>query len=139
MRFFFDRTLPPFLSKAVIEILQGAGKAGDHSRRRYNPDPGDDVWMRELGNEGGWVVVTGDQRIFKNPAERKIWQEAGLTTFFLQGAWMHTPFLDQTWRLMRWLPRFIDIAEEIDAGTGLSVPLRWHGGKLKQLYRPRTS
>jgi hypothetical protein len=44
---------------------------------------------------------------------------------------------EQAWRLLRWLPRLVDIANIETTGTGLSVPLRWHGEKLQRVYSPR--
>lgn len=93
--------------------------------------------MGELGAEGEWVVITGDETIGRNPAERRAWQQMQLTTFFLQPAWMHTRMEEQAWRLLRWLPRLVDIANTDMMGTGLSVPLRWHGGKLQRIYAPQ--
>ena len=138
MKFFFDRTLSPHLAAAAGQILTAIGHGSDHSRKRYPADPGDKAWMQALGVEGNWIVITGDQRIFKNPAEKKVWREAKMTTYFLQGSWQNVPIEEQAWRLMRWLPDFVKHAGNHDAGTGLSVPLRWHGGRLQQLYRPAT-
>ncbi len=138
MRFYFDRTQSPFLACAVGEVLVFMGHAFEHARRRYpDRDPGDIAGMGELGAEGDWVVITGDDAIRRNPAERRAWREMRLTTFFLQPAWMHTRMEEQAWRMLRWLPRLIDIAGSEAIGTGLSVPLRWHGGKLQRVYSPR--
>ena len=56
---------------------------------RFMPDYGfahntDDIdWITRLGAEpsANWIVVTGDQRIRKNIAERKAWIQAGLKAF----------------------------------------------------------
>jgi hypothetical protein len=95
--------------------------------------------MGELGAEGDWVVITGDESIRRNPAERRVWREMRLTTFFLQPAWMNTRMEEQAWRLLRWLPRLVEIAGSEAAGTGLSVPLRWHGGALQRIFSPGRS
>ena len=137
MRFYFDRTQSPHLARAVGEILQHMGHDFDYSRRRYpDRDPGDIIWLQELGAEGDWFILTGDERIRRNPGEKAVWQTTGLTTFFLQGAWQHAVPAEQAWRLLRWLPSIIDAAATEQAGTGLSLPLRWHAGRLKRLYTP---
>jgi hypothetical protein len=109
----------------------------DLSRRRYpHRDPGDVVWMQELGKEGDWIIITGDEWITRNPGERAVWRRIGLTTYFLQGAWLAAPGEEQAWRLIRWLPRLIEIARLDRPGTGLSLPLKWHAGGLQRLYSP---
>ena len=138
MRFYFDRTQSPYLARAAGEVLTFLGHKFEHSRGRYpERDPGDIAWMGELGREGNWVVITGDDAIRRNPAERRAWREMRLTTFFLQPAWMGARMEEQAWRLLRWLPRLIDIARSETIGTGLSVPLRWHGGALQRVYSPQ--
>jgi PIN like domain len=138
VRFYFDRTQSPYLARAAGEVLSFLGHTFEHSRRRYpDRDPGDITWMGELAAEGDWVVITGDEAIRRNPAERRAWRETRLTTFFLQPAWMHTRMDEQAWRLLRWLPRLVDIAGSETIGTALSVSLRWHGGKLQRVYSPR--
>jgi hypothetical protein len=98
VRFYFDRTQSPHLARAVGEILQHMGHDFDYSRRRYpDRDPGDIIWLQELGAEGAGLFV---------PAE-------------------------QAWRLLRWLPSIIDAAATEQAGTGLSLPLRWHAGRYR--------
>ena len=137
MRFYFDRTRSPHLARSAGEILIFLGHQFGHSRGRYpDLDPGDIAWMSALGSEGEWVVVTGDDAIRRNPAERQAWREMRLTTFFLQSVWMHTRMEEQAWWLLRWLPRLITIAGSEVIGTGLSVPLRWHGGALQRVYSP---
>jgi hypothetical protein len=120
-------------------ILEQLGNHFDHARRRYTKDPGDLVWMSEIGAEGDWIVVSGDEAISRNPTERMAWINMNCTTFFLSSAWMNVRLEEQAWRLLRWLPRMIEIARSEDRGTGLSLPLRWHGGNLNRIFSPRAS
>ncbi|WP_333672882.1 hypothetical protein [Elioraea tepidiphila] len=84
MKLYFDRTQSPRLARIAAEVLAHGGHGCDWSRNRYpDRDPGDVQWMKDLAAEGGWVVVTGDERIIRNPAERAVWRASGLTTFFL--------------------------------------------------------
>ena len=93
--------------------------------------------MADLGREGDWIVISGDERIMRNPGERAVWIASRLTSFFLQDAWMRTTADEQAWRLLRWLPAIIDEAKTSKQGTGLSLPLKWHSGRLKRLYSPQ--
>lgn len=138
MRFYFDRTQSPHLARAVGEILGLLGHQFDHSRNRYpGRDPGDRVWLGDLAADGGWIIITGDERIRRNPGEKEAWRQAGLTTFFLQDAWQNTPGEEQAWRMLRWLPRIIEVAGSHHEGTGISLPLKWHAGRLPVLYTPK--
>lgn len=129
MKVYFDRTQSPRLARIAAEVLDHLGHGCDWSRNRYpGRDPGDVQWMMDLAAEGGWVAVTGDERITRNPAERAVWRASGLTTFFLLPAWMRAPFEEQAWRLIRWLPRFVELATAERMDTGLAVQWRWHGG-----------
>ena len=135
VRSYFDRTQLPHLARATGEILNFLGHDFDHSRHRYpNRDPGDIAWMQKLGAEGNWTIITGDERIRRNPGERAVWQATGLTTFFLQGTWMAAPAEEQAWRLIRGLLRLIETVESERPGTGLSLPMKWHAGRLLRLY-----
>lgn len=137
MKVYFDRTQSPRLARIASEVLAHLGHGCDWSRNRYpGRDPGDVQWMTDLAAEGGWVVVTGDERITRNPTERAVWCRSGLTTFFLLPAWMRAPFEEQAWRLIRWLPRLIELAGAERTGTGLAVLVRWHGARLKRVWSP---
>jgi hypothetical protein len=137
VKFYFDRTQSPRLARIALEVLAHEGHGCDWSRHRYpDRDPGDAAWMRDLAGEGGWTLISGDERISRNPAERAIWRASGMTTFFLQPTWMGAQLPEQAWRLLRWLPRLIEIAATERPGTGLSVPLKWHGGSLNRVWSP---
>jgi hypothetical protein len=65
---------------------------------RYMPEYGlahdtaDIDWiMRLSADSADWIVVTGDQRIRKNFAERAAWIRAGLKAFVLARAYQNTP------------------------------------------------
>jgi len=53
----------------------------------------DDVdWITRLASDQAvWIVITGDQRIRKNLAERTAWKLAGLRAFVLAPAYQKTP------------------------------------------------
>ena len=57
-----------------------------HLKDLYPPDITDIEWIRKLGEEGNWVIISGDTQISKRLHEREVWRQAGLTTFFLRKA-----------------------------------------------------
>jgi len=136
LRIYFDRTQSPYVARAAGEILTFLGHTFEHARRKYERDPGDIVWMGDLARDGDWIVVTADDSIRRNPAERQAWINMGQTPFFMQPTWMKVPCEEQAWRLLRWLPRLLSHASTERCGTGLSLPLRWQEGRLRRLYSP---
>jgi PIN like domain len=82
LRFFFDNTM----SDRLVEALRVLDRANElvHLRQRFLQDTPDAEWISTLAKETNWVVVSGDLRITRNPAERKAWRESGLVAFFLE-------------------------------------------------------
>jgi hypothetical protein len=50
---------------------------------RYPATSEDLAWMRALGDESGWVVISADRRIHRNRLEREAWRRSGLVGQFL--------------------------------------------------------
>jgi hypothetical protein len=87
-----------------------------------------------LGQEGDWIVISGDIRIWKNPHEKEAWRASGLTVFFLTSSWSKQRLWEKAWRLIRWWPRIIELATIVEAGAAYEVPLKYGAkGKLRQL------
>lgn len=79
MKFLLDNNLSPRLARGLHELSQvESAIAVVHLRERFAPDTPDIDWIRELGAEGGWYVITHDRAILKNPLERQAWQQSGL-------------------------------------------------------------
>lgn len=71
-------------------------------------------WITGLAADSAdWIVVTGDQRIRKNIAERAAWIRAGLKAFVLAPAYQKTP-VNQCASVLLWrwpeMERFIALA-----------------------------
>lgn len=131
MKLFFDNTFPPRLVHALRFLLEGEHRA-EHLRARFAPETPDDEWLRKLGSEGGWVILSSDDRIRKNPHLRAAWKQAGLTTFFLSRWSMHS-FWDIAWRFFQVWPRIVTTAQRATAGEAFHVPFgrSWHVDKLR--------
>jgi hypothetical protein len=75
----------------------------------------DDVdWITRLASDQAvWIVITGDQRIRKNIAERAAWIRAGLRGFVLAPAYQKTP-VNQCASVLLWrwpiMEKFISAA-----------------------------
>jgi PIN like domain len=126
--------MSPALAKA-IGILEGASTRHSvvHLREKFSVETKDDVWIRQLGEEGNWVIVSGDPRITKNPHNRKAWLASGLTAFFLKSGWTNLKLWVIAAKLVEWWPRIVAQAEMITSGEGFLVPVR--GSKFEKLER----
>jgi PIN like domain len=105
LKFFFDNTTTPRLVAALRALEGGEGHKLEHLRERFAPDTPDVNWIRTLGTEGDWVIISGDVRISQNQFERRAWLESGLTAFFLGKGWTTL----KLW--MRWTPKFRQLAK----------------------------
>ena len=100
MRFFFDNNLSPKLAKS-LHLLVEPDHQIVHLKDRFVANTPDETWMTELAKERGWIIVSGDLRIKKNPHEVQAWRSAGHTTFFLKSGWINLPLWTQTWKFVK--------------------------------------
>lgn len=119
MRVFFDNCTTPVFAGALNAFIEPLGHQARHVRLMtdygFAHDTDDVDWITGLGRDqpADWIVVTGDQRIRKNQAERKAWISAGLRGFVLAPAYQKTPINEcAAIILWRWpeMRRFIELA-----------------------------
>lgn len=127
MRFFFDNCLAPKHAKA-LDALVVPDHQVIHLRDRFAANTPDEQWLRKLGEEEDWVLVSGDHRIIKTRHLRAIWRACRVTGFFLKPAWMDQPLMNQHARLASCFSKIIVAAESHPKGTGFTVGL---GGKIE--------
>jgi hypothetical protein len=132
MRFFLDNCLAVRHARALHEILQPEHEV-HHLKTKFLPDTKDEEWIRELGKEGRWIVISGDYRIGKNPHERAAWHESGLTVFFLAKGWMNIELRVQHMKLLRIIDDIIEEANHAKPGSGFMISM---GGKIEKVYQP---
>jgi hypothetical protein len=94
---------------------------------RNTPDPS---WIRKLGEEKEWAIVSGGTRILKSPQLRAEWLSSGLTAFFLSPRWMHAKYWPQITMPLRWWPNILEQSGLVERGTGFEVPFQ-PPGRLK--------
>jgi hypothetical protein len=122
VRFFLDNNLAPALARALHELSEREDVEVVHLTSHFERSTPDSEWIQALSQEGGWAVVSGDYRITKRPHEKRIWQRAGLTGFFLARGWLKARFWDQAWMLTRWWPRIVAQAQEVEPGATFQIP-----------------
>ena len=125
------------LARAVGALEDGADRGDRHQvthlSEKFPRRTDDVVWMKALGEEKDWVVISGDLRITRNPAEREAWRESGLTAFFLQKAWGNQTIWPFSSRFIFWWPRIVAQAGMAPKGKGFYVP--WGGERFEDAPR----
>jgi hypothetical protein len=119
VRVFFDNCTSPIFANALNALISPNGQSARHVR--FMPDYGFDGstpdidWITKLGADqpADWIVITGDQRIRKNLAERKAWIRAQLKGFVLASTYQKTP-VNQCASIILWrwpeMEAFISLA-----------------------------
>jgi hypothetical protein len=131
LKLFVDRNFPPSIAHCLAPILAIDDHRVISCWDRYKVDPGDIAWMNELGQEGGWSVLTKDLGISRNPAERQEWSRSGLIVFFLLPRWDRMPTIEQAWRLIKRSNEIISAVDAALPGTGFTVPIN---GALNRIF-----
>jgi hypothetical protein len=72
--------------------------------------------MRELASESGWIILSGDVAIGRNPHEVAAWKAAGHTIFLLKAGWTNIEFWPQVQKLARYFPEIIVLARKAKPG-----------------------
>ena len=78
-------------------------------------------WMRQLAAESGWVIISGDVAIGRNPHEVEAWKAAGHTIFFLKAGWTNIGFWQQVQKLARCFPDILNHARRAKPGDAFVV------------------
>lgn len=90
MKFFLDNCLSPHHATALHALSAHDECEVRHLAEVFDKrNTPDEEWLPELSRQGGWIVVSGDLRIFKSPQLRQVWVESKLTAFFLGKGWMN--------------------------------------------------
>lgn len=108
MRLFADNNVAPRFIEALERLVRPVdGIVLTHLQSKFPRSCNDVDWLRALGNEGGWVILSGDMRITRNRAELAVWRETGLPAFFIDEGWMRRQFWAQFLELVRWWPGIV--------------------------------
>jgi len=120
VKFFFDNNLASKIAKG-LNVFVSPEHEVIHLKDRFPANADDTDWMQELGKEEGWIIVTADIRIGKNPHEIRAWKQAGHTIFFLKPGWLKMSFWDQAQKFVKCFPDIIKTAERAKRGESFIV------------------
>jgi len=91
-------------------------------RDKFRHGTPDVDWLKALGEEGGWAVISADFFRSKGNTEREMIRRQGLSVFVLNKAWhkSHT-FWPRTAQLLLWWPEIVRQANSVQ-GSAVEVP-----------------
>lgn len=134
MKVFFDNCTSPVLASSLDGLIRHDGHSAHHIRDLpCGRDAADLVWIRMLQDDPGvWIVVTGDMRIGRNPAERAAYRKAGLFGIVLGRGILRSPVNEQASLLLwRW-PAIRDLFHLV-GGPALHELPQGRDSKIKPL------
>jgi hypothetical protein len=105
MKCLFDNNMPSKLAKTLSFLEGDKGIPVIHLSEKYSPDTPDIGWIENLTKEADWFVITKDNKIRRNPHERKVWQESHIPMVFLPKSWDNYTLWEMAWRLIKYWPR----------------------------------
>ena len=124
MKFFFDNNLSPRLARGLLEFGEDVTHLQDH----YPADVPDQDWLPDIGAKG-WILVTRDERVRRNPSELAAIKMYKVGAFFLGGKNLsHWELIQQVVR--NWL-RIRELADKIPRPFAFRVAP--HGSTLDRI------
>lgn len=125
-----DECISPYLARALRELF-----AVDHEitniRDHFGKGVKDLSWIKTLGEEGGWIILSADRRITRNKIEMHAFKSSGLIGFFLSKSVYQKP-------MHRQFMRVLSIWESLEKQAGLVQPgamfeITERGDRFRQL------
>lgn len=131
MKLLVDNNLPPRLARGL-----GAFFDDDHHvihiRDKFGTGSlADEEWIKLLGVEGRWCVLTSDRNIAKRRPSRQLFMSCGLIGFFLSPAVGKWPAERTAARILTLWPSLVILSETVSNGCYEIGP---KGGTLPSLY-----
>jgi PIN like domain len=120
VRFFIDNNLSPKLAQALHCLVRPDHEV-IHLRERFPQDAHDADWMRTLAQEKGWVIISADTAISRNPHEVEAWKQAGHPIFFVKHSLLQQGFWLLASRLCKLFPDIIRLAERARPGDSFQI------------------
>lgn len=127
MKFFFDNNLAAKIARGLNAFVSPEHQVV-HLKEKFEANTDDSEWMTRLAKDEGWIIITADIRIGKNPHEIEAWKQAGHTIFFLKPGWLKMPFWDQAQKFVKCFPEIIKHAEKAKRGSSFVVTVN---GKIE--------
>ena len=103
MKFFMDRNLPQQLAR-LIEAFDRKSEVR-HLDDEFDDQTPDTDWIAAIGKRDPVpVVICGDGRILRNPAEAQALRDARLTFFLMAEGWSGLKWEERAWKMIKVWP-----------------------------------
>ncbi|MGU3540533.1 PIN-like domain-containing protein [Methylobacterium sp. A54F] len=122
MKIVVDENLPPALARALDALFAGEHTIV-HLRDRYGPGVTDLTWIPELGQEGNWIVLSGDRGIRRKRAEFQAFKASRLIGFFLSAGLNKAPLVKKAERILALWPAIETFASRAAPGAMFELPM----------------
>ena len=130
MKLLVDENLPPALARALSALFPDKHEI-IHLRAKFGPAVKDIDWIKILGDEGKWIVLSSDRRITKNKAENQAFKSSKLIGFFFSAGLQKAKLTKQMERLMAvW--ETIETQVDLISGGGM-FEIQMKGSRLEPL------
>lgn len=120
MKFFIDNNLAPKHAKALQALFEGEHQI-IHLREMFPHNAKDEEWLPRLSEEGGWIIISGDLGIGRNPHQRAMWEQGNVVIFFLARGWAELELVVKHSKLTTAFPKIIEAAKKAKGGSGFQV------------------
>jgi hypothetical protein len=117
LTFVFDENLGGILEIMRMARVHPVGMLTNLHELGFRPGTPDEVWISDLGERGGHVVVTRDGRILNAAVRREAWRASGIRLLLLDGKWGQMPIRDIVRALFYWWPLMVQYAQAGSPGT----------------------
>lgn len=125
MKVLFDENLPGLLAESVQVLARDEPYEVHHVIPWLGKGTSDVNWMKAVGSEGGWIVISNDHHIATRPHEIAAWRQHGVIGFVLPKAFNQMRFWDKAAFLIRWWEAIMDAAGAAKPGDMHFVPAKW--------------
>lgn len=130
MKLFVDNNLPPVLARGLGALFTGEHEVICHRDKFGRAHVQDEEWIPALGDEGDWVILSGDLSIPKKRPTRELFLRAGLVGFFPRKAVMELPLYRKASRVLYVWQAMDDLARAVRPGV---FELQIRGEKFSSL------
>jgi hypothetical protein len=83
------------MARAIRELFRGQHEVTTLAEKFQTNTP-DVEWIKRLGAEGNWVIISGDRRITRNHAEYAAFRNSNLIGLFLSPGLYKSKVIKQT-------------------------------------------
>ena len=128
-----DNDLPPRLARALHIIFEDDGDEIVALRDKFGrADLKDEEWIRALGSEGRWAVLSADRRLARQRPSRELFIGAGLVGFFFPPSLQKEALYRQTARVMF---LWSDIRDQVRLNANGCFEMPAKGRRFRQIGR----